>query len=202
MNLLSFILFLLSVLLSNQPVNDGDNSAFAGNINYNPKSLQKNLEKITACTNYEKQELDITPSLSDIKVNGKFFRLFCDGSATGYLYIGRVRSCRTGGCSIGNLSDEYEFFDYYTIYDTGLSVVNVTVFNYEASHGQEITVKGWLRQFVGYSHTKPPLVPGKNIDAISGATVSVNGITDDIIEKAEILGELVKADRAISKIVK
>ncbi len=112
-----------------------------------------------------------------------------------YVFIGRVNSCRAGGCYIDRPhSGEFEFFDYYTVYDTSFSVIQVNVYNYEATHGQEITAKGWLRQFIGY-HTGGNRETGKNIDAISGATISVNGIVEDIKEKTQILERSIKAQQ-------
>ncbi|MFO7723182.1 MAG: hypothetical protein R6V49_08180 [Bacteroidales bacterium] len=54
------------------------------------------------------------------------------------------------------------------------------------------TAKRWLRQFIGYNGTSE-LVVGKNEDAISGATVSVQGITADIIIKQALFRSLVNA---------
>ncbi len=48
-----------------------------------------------------------------------------------------------------------------------------------ATHGQEITARGWLKQFIGYNGSES-LKVDKNIDTISGATISVYAITSDI----------------------
>jgi Na+-translocating ferredoxin:NAD+ oxidoreductase RnfG subunit len=58
-------------------------------------------------------------------------------------------------------------------------VQQVRIYNYQATHGQEITSKNWLRQFKNYTGEKE-LMAGKNIDAISGATISVDAIISDI----------------------
>lgn len=155
-------------------------------IEYSPRTLRKSLEKTTGCSEFSKQELIIPKSDSYGDINGKFFRISCQSNELIIVYIGRVYSCRASGCSIDNPRGEYEFFDYYCLYDSTLSVAEVNVFNYEATHGHEITSKGWLRQFIGHSAGKP-LETGKNIDAISGATISVNGIVEDIREKSFIL---------------
>lgn len=67
----------------------------------------------------------------------------------------------------------------------------VKVFNYQATHGQEVSAKGWLKQFIGFDGRKP-LTVGKNIDAISGATISAYGITLDVQDKTTLLQELVR----------
>ncbi len=154
---------------------------------YEPASLQRYLEKVTGCSGSRKEELNLK-SDSYGNINGKFFRSTC-GDSLLYIYIGRVNSCRAGGCSIDNHNTEYEFFDYFIVFNSNLSVKYVNVFNYEATHGQEITARGWLKQFVGYTSGKP-LQPGKNVDAISGATISVNAITEDVKAKTEMLQQL------------
>lgn len=58
-------------------------------------------------------------------------------------------------------------------------VLQVKVFNYQATHGHEVSAPGWLRQFKGYRGEKT-LRPGKEIDSISRATISVNAIKQDI----------------------
>ncbi len=155
--------------------------------NYNPRSLQINLKRITGCDEYCSAELSLENQESYNSVNGKFFSINCGDDEIAYVYIGRVNSCRVGGCSIsGPHSGEFEFFDYFTVYDTAFTIKQVSVYNYEATHGHEITSRGWLRQFVGYKQGQK-LETGKNIDAISGATISVNGIVDDIKEKTHLL---------------
>nr|MDA3853565.1 FMN-binding protein [Bacteroidales bacterium] len=101
-----------------------------------------------------------------------------------YIYIGRVNSCRTGTCSVDE--DLAEYFDYIILFNTDKSVVQVKVFNYQATHGQEITAKSWLKQFIGYQGQKE-LKVNKDIDSISGATISTYAITEDINKRSAIL---------------
>jgi len=72
---------------------------------------------------------------------------------------------------------------YFSIQKT---VQLVEVYNYQATHGYEITAKGWLKQFVGYS-AKDTLLVNKDIDGISGATISVFAITEDVQLKTRLL---------------
>jgi len=67
----------------------------------------------------------------------------------------------------------------------------VRVFNYQATHGQEVSAKGWLRQFDGYDGSTV-LKVGKDIDAISGATISVYGITRDVQERTRLLARIIR----------
>jgi hypothetical protein len=67
-----------------------------------------------------------------------------------------------------------------------MKIRTIRVYNYEATHGQEITVKGWLNQFLGYDGTANLRV-GKEVDAIAGATISVFGLIADVQEKTSLL---------------
>ncbi|NJO92948.1 MAG: FMN-binding protein [Chloroflexia bacterium] len=143
----------------------------------------------------KKEEIPIPNTFeNDIKIEGKFFTIIDKNnvSQNRYVYIGRVNSCRAGGCSIPNESasnTESEYFDYYILFNDKIEVVLVKVFNYQATHGQEVTVKGWLKQFIGYKGNKN-LQVGKDIDAIAGATVSVYAITADIEHKTNLLKQI------------
>lgn len=126
-------------------------------------------------------------------LNGYFYQVRKDKEQTSqYLYVGRVNTCRTGGCA-GLISTPViaisEYFDYFILFDDEKNVQRVGIFNYQATHGHEITARGWLRQFIGYDGSQALLVD-KNIDAISGATISVYAITEDVGLKTDILKSL------------
>ncbi len=165
-------------------------------INFYPKSLIKQVEKIWGLKDSNKEEILISDILEkDFKIEGKFFTIIDKNnvSQNRYVYIGRVNSCRAGGCSIPNeataSNTESEYFDYYVLFNDKIEVDLVKVFNYQATHGQEVTVKGWLKQFIGYNSSKS-LHVGKNIDAIAGATISVYAITADIEHKTNLLKQI------------
>lgn len=103
----------------------------------------------------------------------------------GFVYINRVNSCRSGMCQISDKNDS-EYFDYLIIYNQKGEVKSVRVFNYAATHGQQIASAGWLRQFWGFKGDDDKQV-GKNVDAIAGATISANAITEDINKATKAL---------------
>lgn len=161
---------------------------------YKPKALLKNLQKAGINNTSVIKEFLVPESTS---INGKFFQIETNNvSQYKYIYVGRVNSCRAGGCSIThNVANEgnFEFFDYYILFDKNKIIQTVKVFNYQSSHGQEITANGWLKQFIGHNGTEP-LQVDKNIDGISGATISVYAITLDVGMKTEILKQLQEID--------
>lgn len=159
-------------------------------IQYQNNTLKRVLQKNGIQDYTLVSEIFIADSLKQrYKLQGKFFIINSNINQYKYIYVGRVNSCRTGGCSISieqfNHSNS-EYFDYFIIYDQNKTVQLVRVFNYQATYGHEITSKGWLKQFIGYNSNQS-LQVDKNIDAISGATISVYGITYDIEMKTDIL---------------
>jgi len=160
----------------------GINTYGQKSIDFAPKSLYAELSKKHGISSALLQELKITQQANP-QLMGKFFKIVGgESNSPLYLYIGRVNSCRAGGCSnqtVNLPSDQSEYFDYFIIFDSTATIMNVKVFNYQATHGHEITAKGWLKQFIGYT-AKTNLEVGKTVDSISGATISVNGITNNI----------------------
>ncbi len=164
-----------------------------GDINYEHKAIQKTLEKSLSMVNPQLSEL-VMPANYATGIEGKFFNVACDNTDAEikYMYIGRVNSCRAGGCSMPSAlsqGGDSEYFDYFVVFNDKCEVIMVKVFNYQATHGHEVTAKGWLKQFIGYNNDGNELEVGKNIDSISGATISVNGITQDISDKTQIISD-------------
>lgn len=162
-------------------------------VDYQPKALTKALEKSGIAELSEIQEIVLSETNYPNELQGKYFRIIKDNDAQyRYIYIGRVNSCRAGGCSSPgelHVAGDSEYFDYYILFNAERNVMEVKVFNYQATHGQEITAKGWLKQFIGYDGSDS-LKVDKDIDAISGATISVYAITADVQNKTTLLQKL------------
>lgn len=164
-----------------------------GDINYEHKAIQKTLVNSFSLVNPQLSEL-VLPKEYATGIEGKFFNVTSDNTdaVIKYMYIGRVNSCRAGGCSMPNAlsqGGDSEYFDYLMVFNAQCEVIMVKVFNYQATHGHEVTAKGWLKQFIGYDTQENNLEVGKNIDSISGATISVNGITQDISDKTQRISQ-------------
>ncbi|MBL7903822.1 MAG: FMN-binding protein [Bacteroidales bacterium] len=161
-------------------------NASQSDIEFEPKQLKNEIQRLTGIINPAAEILN-TPN-PGYQPNGRFYK-YTNTPPLQYAYVGRVFTCRAEGCSVAVISasePRTEFFDYFILYDSDARILSVRVYNYEATHGQEITAKGWLKQFVGFSGEKE-LNVGKDIDAIAGATISVHSITEDIAEKTRIL---------------
>jgi Na+-translocating ferredoxin:NAD+ oxidoreductase RnfG subunit len=159
-------------------------------IDYTNKRVIKKIGKIIDKKNFKLLAAQKANSNAE-HFSGKFFNIIENNEVSkSMIYIGRVNCCRTGGCTVErqtNLGDEYEYFDYFIIFDENQNVMAVKIFNYQATYGHEITSKSWLKQFIGYGEHDESLEVGKEIDAISGATISVQAITYDIQEKTDLL---------------
>ena len=157
-------------------------------IDFSPRQLYKEIKRFNANEHLSIRGIsDLNTTMID-SLTGKYFKT-TGTSPVEYVYIGRVLTCRVEGCSAQSeriKSGKSEYFDYFILFDASPAILSVEVFNYEATHGQEITVKGWLKQFNGYRADKE-LVAGRDVDAISGATTSVNSISSDIYDKTSLL---------------
>ncbi|MGE5357227.1 MAG: FMN-binding protein [Deltaproteobacteria bacterium] len=157
-------------------------------VDFSPKQLFQEIKKISGNKNAFPLQIYDEKGLKTDTFLGRFYS-FKNTNPIEFAYLGRVNTCRSGGCQarISELKTERaEFFDYFILFDSTTSILSVKIFNYEATHGQEITVKGWLKQFNGF-HGESELIVGKDIDAISGATISVHSITNDVVEKTGLL---------------
>ena len=72
----------------------------------------------------------------------------------------------------------YDYFDYLLAYAPDLSVLGLKVTVYRSTHGAAICQKRWLSQFEGYAGEE--LTLGKEIDAVSGATISATSLVKDM----------------------
>jgi len=164
-------------------------------IEFYPKLLDREIKRINGDQN-ELKELVIPEKGTNGSMSGSFFTVSSKAptSAAKYIYIGRVKTCRAGGCTIDSNqsnSAESEYFDYFILYNSNCNIQLVRIYNYQATHGQEVSAKSWLKQFIGFSG-ESELRAGKNIDAISGATISVDAITLDIEYRTELLKQTLK----------
>ena len=120
------------------------------------------------------------------------YRIEADNSTSGYVYASRLNSCRAGGCDANPMmqNNEFEYFDYFFVTDSTGKVMNVKIFNYEATHGHQVMSRGWLKQFIGFSGDQT-LTYGTDIQAVSGATISAKALITDIQEAEKIIVDFI-----------
>ncbi|RMG82715.1 MAG: hypothetical protein D6714_10920 [Bacteroidetes bacterium] len=171
------------------------------------KIIDKNIHKLWKKQTIRRVPLDTGLSLeSKIFFDGnKLFELRSDTQTEGYLILRRALGCKIGGCGVGNYNSSqvchadggaYEVFDYALFLGTDLTVKKVVVTDYPGDYGYEITAPGWLNQFIGYAGGD--LRYGADVDAISGATISANSITWDLVETWKMFKKLLEAKHLFS----
>lgn len=171
------------------------------------KSIDKEIKKNWKGIDVTRSPLIISDKITrDLNLEvGKSFTLIKDVDTLAYLFVRRTNGCVIGGCTnnlvsnidapiSNNFTERYEHFDYMVILNNDLSIKKVKILVYDGEYGYEITSKLWLKQFIGYSGSD--LKYGTDVQAISGATVSAQSITDDIqllvqsAKKLRVLGEI------------
>ncbi len=183
--LLFHLLLSLTILILISSFSSGEGIIFPA------KKVQRTINKIWKTENAKFEEFNIQTQV----YSGKFYSITEKGQLLGYLYVGRVNSCRSGGCSIngGGQDLSFEFFDYFFVTDSLANIRKVKIFNYQATHGHEVMSSGWLRQFKGYNGSKE-LRYGHEIEAISGATISAKAINEDL----QLTVKMLKSEIGIS----
>jgi len=75
---------------------------------------------------------------------------------------------------------------YLTCFNMDGQMINAHIVKYREDYGYEVGNRRWLNQFLGLDASSDYKV-GKNIDGISGATISVNSVTRGINRSAIIV---------------
>ena len=78
---------------------------------------------------------------------------------------------------------------YLTCFNMDGQLINAHIVKYREDYGYEVGNRRWLNQFLGLDASSDYKV-GKNIDGISGATISVNSVTRGINRSAIIVEHL------------
>jgi Na+-translocating ferredoxin:NAD+ oxidoreductase RnfG subunit len=96
---------------------------------------------------------------------------------------------------VDNVIGKFELITYAVGIARDGAVKQVEILSYRESHGQEVRLPAWRRQFVGKTSTSPLRV-GEDISNISGATLSCSHVTDGVrrivavVEQARRAGSL------------
>lgn len=144
---------------------------------------------IEALATEERGSSETSGQLDILSVN----KILAAGKRHGFAVEARAYSCRDGGCAedAGQPVEEgarpgSEYFDFIVILDNSFGVLRVVVTDYNATKGHEIMSRSFLRQFIGRSPSRTP-VYGRNIDGISGATISGIAITSAVSSIIELI---------------
>lgn len=150
---------------------------------YHLKVIEKRVEKHFKHFN---GHLDMKTSQHDTSIYGIGVSMLIKDdkdSILGTLHYRQANACNFGGCnaikcdSIPKEGGFKEHIYYYAITESD-TIRRMGVLEYESTYGYEIVSSAWLKQF--YKDSIGSFELNKNIDGITGATVSVNAMINDV----------------------
>jgi hypothetical protein len=125
------------------------------------------------------QQVEKLAGLAARSVNWRVFGAYKGEALLGYMVLDDV---------VG----KFELISYAVGLNPDASVRQVEVLVYRESHGGEIRMPAWRRQFVGKSAAGGGLAVGEGIANISGATLSCTHLTDGVRRIAAIAQVVLK----------
>ena len=151
-----------------------------------PKNFEKSVNrKLTKHFNSENITLTKSRELmnSATKSNTPYYSVLNEkDELLAYFVFNITDACSFGGCSISKEPKSSSVFHdkiyYYVLLNTDFTVNDIRVLEHESSYGMQIGTRYWLKQFFNTSPGNYKL--NENIDGISGATVSVQAMIDDL----------------------
>ena len=150
-----------------------------------PKLVQKRIEKTLV-----KLFPTMVVELKEMAVSTELTSVY---SAIREVKVSRLKSTdyNLGYACFASSKGKHDYFDYMVIFDRELVIKQVQVLIYRSSYGGEIMSKSWLKQFIGKANGQE-MTMDKDIDGISGATLSAPSITQGIKELSLLLVEISK----------
>ncbi len=144
------------------------------------KKMKKEVVKLFEIDDFSMDTVSVSESLNaelptKITVDN-FFKLSHQSKVLGYAFVDKAPS---------KTAD----FDYLVVFDADLKIIHSKVLIYREEYGGEIGSKRWLKQFLGKTGTDRVNCK-TNIDAISGATISVRSMTKSIDNLLQTIGML------------
>jgi len=144
------------------------------------KRVTKEIEKTFESSTIEMRPIVIQDEINDklpLKITGDNLYTLSEGTELkGYAFVDKAPS-------------KTAQFDYLVIFDQDLKVIHSKVLVYREEYGGEIGSKRWLKQFLGKTGTDRVSYES-NIDAISGATISVRSMTLSMDKLFQTIGQL------------
>jgi len=120
---------------------------------------------------------DIASSIEDFHQRDKVYKIIPENDTA---ILGYVLSTSALG--------RFDEFDYFIIYNKLIEVELVRVSVYRSTHGSAICNKKWLKQFYGFKGAD--IVYGKDVQAVSGATISGGAIVEDLKRSQRMMMKL------------
>lgn len=143
------------------------------------KKVHKELQKTFETSDYQLNPVRIPTELNtslQASIQDRLLSIESEGTLLGYLYVDAAPS-------------KTAEFDYLVVFNPEIEIIHAKVLIYREEYGGEIGSKRWLRQFYGKGGSDR-VSPEINIDAISGATISVRSMTRAMDKLLQAVGQL------------
>ncbi|SFW29181.1 FMN-binding protein [Cellulophaga fucicola] len=144
------------------------------------KKVKKEIVKVFGVEDATLKSVSVSGELNkDLPVKiteDNFYSLLKDNKLVGYVFVDQA-------------SSKTAKFDYLVLFNENLEVVSSKVLIYREEYGGEIGSSRWLKQFLGKTG-KDRVSLNTNIDAISGATISVRSMTNAMDNLLQTIGML------------
>ncbi len=104
------------------------------------------------------------------------------GAAVGWsprIFDARTNDAHLGYVIIDQVIGKSELITYAASIDAKGAVASIEILEYRESHGGEVRLAGWRKQFVGKT-AADPVALNKDIENISGATLSCQHLTEGV----------------------
>ena len=101
-------------------------------------------------------------------------------------YVIKQKNTILGYFVVAQAPSKFNQFDYYIIFNSKADILKIEILQYRENYGAEICSKNWLKQFAGLE-TNNYVRYNRNINGISGATISVNSIKKDVFKLTNTL---------------
>lgn len=90
---------------------------------------------------------------------------------------------------LDNVLGKTQPISFMVMFDTDGKIENCEIVKYREDHGGQVQDKKWLMQFQGKNY-ESSFVVGKDIDGISGATISTNSLSKGIFKLSLLMQKI------------
>ncbi len=107
-----------------------------------------------------------------------------------YTYIIKNKEATIGYGLLDNVFGKAQPITFLVLFDNKGNIISSHVVKYREPYGGEVRNHKWLKQFTGKSDSSSFKV-GKDIDAISGATISTKAVSKGINRLAKLIKDMI-----------
>lgn len=158
------------------------------------KRITKNLNKYFDKAEYQKSIINVHDSILNNTNSYFYFVENSEKSKEAYMVITIANGCKVGGCDVEHdIDEEFEQFWVYSLYSVSGALLELKILDYQSEHGYEITSKWWLKQFV--KHQNETYRYAKNIDGISGATISIKSMIRELSYLRQVIPAIISCNK-------